>query len=561
MNDDPKFRAIPKAAPFKFPFKLEERALSDWLIDLSRYDGKEACTEIMALLQTLNKMELSSKNRLTFLKLINGYLKQYIHALPGQYWDKTFPFAAEEIVYAQMVTWNYLLLAQGFFIATENAGKKNDMAFSLAMTLYTLGQAQLHIAAAYFSPNSGFWNLMYQSFYLAEKKGLQHLPVESDDFKPMTVNTLFARNLIFSLCDTNQFQPRDTRTVFNFLPQVCIDLPIRLYPDNQPETFMVDLKYDQPPLNTKNQTELGSELVRYFSPIPVASKLDHIIHHGNVWNGTLKSINNTLFSRVVNSLKHHKKRKYKREAEESSLLGVIGFENIIGFLYKFSPAMNELLKYSQQKLSASDHSEEDHLIASQSKNSTQSFFAAAHQIWEQNRTALETPIIDVPLKKIKLYDRSTYGYSVSWTAPPATGKIGDLIGVISEDKKRLEIVIVRRIALGSEDVIRRIALNTGNELGSEFDNNVRMGTEVIGFESEIVYLSSVNHRNVGTWAVFIPGIEVLKKPDTVIYGIGKFSAGEPVYLYRGGKAVRALLLKELHSTVVVSHVELSYPAT
>ncbi len=560
MNDDPKFRAIPKLDTFKLPFKLEETALSDWLIDLSQYDGKEACTQILALLQTLNKMEISTKNRLAFLKLINGYLKQYIHALPGEFWDKTFPFTAEEIIYAQMATWNYLLLAQGFFIAAESAGKKNEMAFSLAMTLYVLGQAQLHIVAAYFSPNSGFWNLMYQTFYLAEKKGLQQLPVESDDFKAMTINTLFARNLIFSLCDTNQFQPRDIRTVFNFLPQVCVDLPITLYPDSQPETFLVDLKYDQPPLNTKNQTELGSELVRYFSPIPVANKLENIIHRGNVWNGTLKSINNTLFSRVVNSLKHHKKRKYKREAEESTLLGVIGFENIIGFLYKLSPTMNKLLQRSQQKLSESQNSEHHHFTVSDEKNSKQSFFSTANQIWEENRTVLETPATNVSLKKIKVYDVSTYGYSVSWTSPPATGKIGDLIGVISEDKKRLEIAIVRRIILGSEDVIRRIALNTGNELGSEFDNNVRMGTEVIGFESEIVYLSSVNHRNVGTWAIFIPGIEVLKKPDTVIYAIGKFSAGEPVYLYRGDKAVRALLFKELHSTVVVSHVELAYPA-
>lgn len=561
MNDDPRFRAIPKLDTFKLPFKLEERALSDWLIDLSHQDGKEACTQIMALLQTLNKMEISAKNRLAFLKLINSYLKQYIHALPSQCWDKTFPFEAEEIVYAQMVTWNYLLLAQGFFIATENAGKKNDIAFSLAMTLYALGQAQLHIAAAYFSPNSGFWNLMYQSFYLAEKKSLQHVPVESDDFKSMTINTLFARNLIFSLCDTNQFQPRDTRTVFNFLPQVCIDLPIRLYPDAQPETFMVDLKYDQPPLNTKQQTELGSELVRYFSPIPVANKLGHIINHGNVWSGTLKSINNTLFSRVVNSLKYHKKRKYKRETEEATLLGVIGFESIIGFLYKLSPTMNKLLQRSQQKLAVSKNSEQDDFIVSEEKNSKQSFFSTANQIWEASRTVLETPATNVSLKKIKVYDASTYGYSVSWTAPPATGKIGDLIGVISEDKKRLEIVIVRRIVLGSEDVIRRIALNIGNQLGSDFDNNVRMGTEVIGFESEIVYLSSINHRNVGTWAIFIPGIQVLKKPDTVIYAIGKFSAGEPVYLYRGDEVVRALVFKELYSTVVVSYVELAYPTT
>lgn len=565
MSDVSKFRAIPKLDSFKIPFKLEEEALLDWLTSLNICDGKNACMQIMALLQALNKTEINAKNRLIFLKLINEYLKQCINRLPGQCWDSGFPLSAQETVYTELITWNSLLLAQGFFITAENTSKKNEIAFALAMALNKLGQAQLHIAATYSVPNNGFWNFTYQIFYSAEKKGLLHLPVESNDFRSVTINTLFARSLIFFLCDTNQFQPRDTRTIFNFLPQVCVDLPITVFPDGQPETlFMLDLKYDSSPLHVKKQVELGSELVRYFSPLAVAKTLAQIIKQGTAWSGTLKSINDTLFTRVVKTLELSQKRKYKRQREEGySLLGVIGFENIIGFLYKMST--NPLNEEPQQDIKKTvsdyhssdqdDDSDHDEIIILD-KHEKNLHTSAAQKIWEQSKVSTEMPVKKISLKDIKIHDTSTNGYSVSWTPPPANGKIGDLIGIISQDKKRLEIAIIRRIVLDSENVIRKLALNAKeNNSVSSF----KMGVEVIGFESEIIFLSSINDKSVGAWAVLIPGIEVLKRPDTVIYSIGKFTVGEGVYVHRAGNVKPALLLKSLHSTAAVSYVELTYP--
>ena len=575
MNDDSKFLAIPKLGAFKIPFKLEEESLLDWLMSLNLLDAKSACTQIMTLQQTLNKIEMSAKLRLVFLKRINDYLKQQISRLENQWWDSGFPLSEVEVVYAQMVTWNYLLLAQGFFISAENSNKKEEIAFALAMTLHAIGQAQLHIAATYSTPNSGFWNFNYQAFYSAEKKGLLHLAVESTEFKAATINALFARNLVFYLCDSSQFQPRDNRTIFNFLLQVCTHLPFTIYPDaQQPETFMVDLKYDHPPIHVKNQVELGSELVRYFSTIPVANALFNMLRRGDVWHGTLKSINNSLFLRVVKTLELKQKRKYKRQQEENfSLLGVVGFENILGFLYSMSKMSQpshyvistperfyeeptqEVQNQTTRVLTLAQHEDELLLKKKNAELLRQKNMAVTDKIWDKSKAQLDAPNKNVSLKKINIHDTSTNGYAVSWAPPLASGKIGDLIGIVSADKRRLEIAIVRRIILTSEDVIRSAAMNAGVEHNQYF----RLGTEVIGFESEIVYLSSVANQAKGVWAILIPGIELLKRPDTVIYAIGKFSVGENVNLHRGEKVKQGVLLAELHSTVAVSYVEMAYP--
>lgn len=555
MSNESKFQSVPSSDDFKIPFKLEEKSLLNWLADLSHVDGKEACSQTLSLLQALYKSESANKNYLVFLKLINEYLKQYIKHLEHPCWDAGFPLSPEEKTYAEMVVWNYLILGESFFIAADHSNKKNDAVVSLAMALQVLGQAQLHIAAVYSTPGNTFWKQAYQIFSWAEKRKLQHLPIESDELKNLTINTLFARSLIFQVSDTNQFHSKEMRTIFNFLPTVCKDLPITIYPSEQQGMFMLDLKSDTPPHDVKAQTELGSELVRYFSPVLVAAELDRIIQHGDLWSGTLKSINSALFARVAKTLGLQQKRQYERKPESHSLLGVIGFEDIIGFLHKTaknkvidpqkiikknnsaSPDLDvfvgdELSKGGRGMIGGHEDYQLRHKIAINNK-----------PIWEQSKTGDEIPFKKVSLKELKVCDSSANGYSVSWNQEDSKAKIGDLFGIVSEDRKRLEIAI-----------IRRIALNSGNDFRGDF----RFGAELLGFESEIVYLVSVENENTGGWAVFIPGIEMLERPDTLIYRVGTFKVGENVHLYRGDKTSLCLLIKELHCTVAISHAEVVF---
>ncbi len=540
MNSDSKFEAIPRIKNYKIPIKLEESALSEWLIHIGHFDSLESCAQILVLLQALNKETLAFKNRIVFLVMISDYLKHFISYLSNPCWDAAFPLSDDENAYAQVITWNYLTLGQSFFIAADSANKKNDATFCIAMALHALGQAQLHIAATYTVPNDGFWSLLYKIFAWAEKKALLHLPIESAELEGQTINSLFARSLMFQVCDTNQYAPRDIRTIFKVLGQTCHTVAIDVYPSQLEGLCILDLKSDDPPLNVKNQNKIGSDLVRYFSPVAVANIINRDFIQSSVWSGALKSINTTLFSRVIKTLGLTQKRQYTRKREEHNLLGVIGFQDIIGFLYKINktpfvdlPQVNANSSEKEFGMNIESTEEERNLKHKELGTRNQ-------QIWQPSKHITEIPIKKVSLKEINVCDSSANGYAVTWQQDYTKTRIGDLFGIISADKRRLEIAI-----------IRRIALNNNNNFNTDF----RFGAELLGFESEIVYLSNLNKNQPGTWAVFIPEVELLERPAAVIFDIGHFKVGDNVYIHRCGTKFLCLLLKELHSTVAIAHLE------
>jgi hypothetical protein len=242
MNNAP-FKAIPKNEEFKISFKLESNLLVDWLLALSKQGSKNACLQILYLLQTLKKTKLSTKKRLSFLNTISDYLQQYINLLEDSCWDASFPLSEAELDYAQIISWNYLVLAENFFIAAENTLVRDDNVFSLYKALCCIGQTQLHIAATYGNPCEGFWSLLYQIFARAEKQNLLKLEINETNLKGVTVNTTFAQILIFQLCDTRQFHPREMQCIFNFLAKVCEGLVFYKVTDLQFQTEILKISY------------------------------------------------------------------------------------------------------------------------------------------------------------------------------------------------------------------------------------------------------------------------------------------------------------------------------
>ena len=544
MNNS-KFRAIPKHDDFKIPFKLEESALLNWLNELSRHNSQEACLQVLHLLQALKHEEISSKKRISFLIIIAEYLKSYISTLEGVCWDVSFPLTMEERVYAEAVTWNYLAMGEGFFIAAQDSSKK-DACFALTMALQAIGRAQLHIAAVYSIPDDGFWKLIYQMFTFAEERNL--LSVKIKEFKNLTLEAMFKKVFVFHACDTNQFRARDMRTVFHFLDNVCNNMPLEKQTNVEHASFVFDLKSDKPPFHNRNKENISSKGLRYFSPAIVAHEIYDTLKVNNPWSGTSKSINDALFLRVIKTLSLGQRRKYTRLTDGHEVSGVIGFDDIVNFLRKQkSPVPPESHKNDENQSKTSEEelqlyidNHRQQLNTSDDENYSEISYAMSdNAIWQQNK-ALESPIEKITLKKIRIFDSSAKGYSVYWNDASAKAKIGDVFGLISEDKKRLEIAVIRRIAMSTYD---------------EF----RFGAEIIGFESEVVCICHANNHNVCSWAIFIPGIRALKQTDTLIFSIGTFKTGDGIHIYKGTQRIQGLLVKELHSTSGIILVELAYP--
>ena len=73
-------------------------------------------------------------------------------------------------------------------------------------------------------------------------------------------------------------------------------------------------------------------------------------------------------------------------------------------------------------------------------------------VWN-SKTETDITQSPVTLKRLAIFDSSARGYSVHWADNQnSKAKVGDIFGIISEDKKRLEIAIIRRIIMqGQQD--------------------------------------------------------------------------------------------------------------
>lgn len=586
MNS-PTFKDIPKANNFEIPFKLKEELLLEWLLELSKRPSREACELLLLFLQVFNTTQINSKIRTRCLKSSYEYLKEYVHHLEGSCWDASLPLSAKEQDYAEVVAWNYLVLGEGFFIAAQEEQVRADEIYALYMSCYCLRQAQLHIAAVYNSPNAFFWQLTYNVFAWVEKYKLSDVKISGANLKDITLNDLLAEIFIFQISDTTQFRPRDIQTVFDFLPKVCDKVVVYKLSDtqfqmrflnisylhafvnrmsratqklagliekrvgaSQNDLFVFDLNQAVPP-TIINQTYLYTiPSLRYFTAASVIENLEEVLRKGEVWRGILKSINHELFTRVIKTLEPGTKRRGIRTKTEQAMLGVIGFECIVGFLYKIS-SKNKLAQI-QAPVEDPTSYEELKKYARQAKYQMGSidggFFeldfeqpSTVDRPWNHKNEAdvTQSPVV---LKKLTIFDSSEHGYSLHWADNQnSKAKVGDIFGIISDDKKRLEIAIIRRIIMIDQQ-------------------DYKFGTEVLGFESELVMITLAENQSTRKWGVFIPGDATLNQADSLIYTIGDFQPGDFVCIYTSNKTIKAALKKGLNATSAIVHIELDYSA-
>lgn len=580
------FKAIPKENDFKIPFKLKEDLLLDWLLGLSEHDSREACSSILHLLQTLNKTDITAKLRLSCLKNSYKYFKQYASHLEGSCWDASLPLSAKEQDYAEAIVWNYLALSEGFFIAAQYLDSRADEMFALYMSCYSLGQAQLHSAAVYTNPDPFFWKLVYKVFAWVEKYGLFETKIneiDDNDLKDITLNEMFAQLFIFQSCDTNQFRPRDMQTIFNFLPKACANFTTYKLSDikfqtevlkipylqaiannfgssteklaekiNSRQDLMVfDIKQNIPPAIFNQSYSISTSSLRYFTAAIVVKNLEQIIYKGEMWSGIFRTMNHELFMRVIKTLEPGRKRKHARSQAGHTMLGIIGFESIISFLYKVSHKNNPITNWMSHSefvnSEATNENLKEYLIETQPQmGAIDGGFAERNLPYQPGSDKAsrdnKLDIINKPvsLKRLTIFDSSARGYSVYWPDDESSkAKIGDIFAIISEDKKRLEIALIRRIAITSEQ-------------------SHKFGTEVLGFESEIVMITRVDNERVGGWGIFIPAIKALEQAESVIYPLGNFKVGDFVYLYKRNEKIKVGIKKELNATAAIVHAELNY---
>lgn len=565
-----RFRSVPSVAHYEVPFALNERALADWLHGLAVKQNYHAGKEVFCVLQALIRMHISPQQHLKFLTEISAFLEELAGQLEKNYLDASFPLELEAQAQVDIVTFAYATLAKNYALAGEElivrTGRSPDIALALMLALEAAGKALLHISQVYMQPYEGFWLFCHQIYLLAEENGLLNLEINSGKGQGKTIDAAYKQVLLFDLADSSQFRPREMKAIYHFLNKFSVQAKIFLEHAQERVTALClfNLNQDQPPKALRTQHEGKDAADRYVSVL-AAKNLYQFLQHGLPGHGATKAINRELLARLVKSLAMAQKRRHNRVVEQGAGVGLLGFNNVIGFLYKRDFAeRNNLLPVQQRDTRIAGHWQvpnldlvpegsewmhqmETHYRKKTAENSPINKILKLSRelpsdagVWKTSGIGKNKFVDDIPTGEFEILNSSAHGFRISWKSDELKVKIGDIFAMPSVRGDRLEIGLIRRIAGHTQEA-------------------VQLAIEVIGFESELIGLVRQGRIEKECWAILLPGIRALKQADSVVLNAGNYSEGDFITLRRGRQEIECRLHKLINSTSAVTHMELLYP--
>jgi cyclic-di-GMP-binding protein len=576
---DLRFKPIVKLTEYELPFQLTHPDLDNWLETLPAAASYSSCYEILCVLQNLYTINIELKLKLSLLQKISTCLSIHAETLEATYLDSGYPLRSVEHGNVEIIAWCYGELANNFLQIlkhdkiSERITKKKLMAGVLYEVVQNLGHAFLYMSEVYNQPYHGFWMLFYEAFEIAEQAILLDVDVSSGKLEQSTINNVCKKILLFELCDSNQFRPREMKKIYHLLEKLVentelfVNKPLK----NSKGLCAFNLREDKPPKNILKFNGNHGDYIRYIDTVIVAKSIYQFFKRGLTEHGSLRSINEAFFLRLIRTLGVTHKRKFTRIREDRKCSGIVGIENVMNWLEKTQSFELEAVTGNIQNVkevatvdSRAAHNwgevhfdlvPHDDVVLHQmyetkkvqlyENEQIKKIFAAAplhayaadNGIWENAQSDMNFSSPSASCEDFDIHDSSIKGYRMIWDATKLNAKIGDILGVVNTLETRVEIGLIRRINTCPEDTIQ-------------------LGIELIGMKSERVYMYRPGKKSSGIWGLLLPCEEMLNITESIVFSSGDYQPGEFVCLQQGAKEVHYRLQKLLHSTSAVTHIEL-----
>ena len=549
--ENARFKIAEEVENFKMPFVLSEEALTDWLNSLMVLDDyAESVKKMYSLIETLNKTQIPVQQRIIFLEKICTCIKQIVNRVDKEQDDMAFPLPEEESRELELIAWSYLGLARSLCFVAKTIDDKEVKAYSWYQALFSLAQAYLKMTAVYRLPSKGFWLLCYQIYFVAEKEAVLDASLVRFGVQDETIATIFKQIIVFSLSNPNQFRARDMKVVFNFLGKYVAQVNISSESDNV--VFDLDKDCEPRPVARLNNYQLNAA-TRSIETVSMAKHIYQSLKQGESGLGLIEGLNKALLIRVIKSLGGTQARKFTRIDETGVSTGIAGFDYLSSYLRAKDGEVKVEVKHEKVQDWALLSKGYEHMHQKQSelkddikkneqiKNIFQlsSGFSADMDVWDSTHSDRNSLIENVETSDVTLINSSIKGYALCWADKANRVKLGDVLGLVLNDSERLEITIIRRLE----------QLQSGA---------VRLGVEVIGFESDSVYTYRPNDKEHGRWGILLPRIEGLKEVDSLVYKTGDYELGEFIFIKQKKLLRRCRLTKLINSTQAISHAELFF---
>ncbi len=564
------FASAPVISQTKLPFAISKAKIEAWLHELPEQDAYSSCKEIFYTLQTLNNKDLPVKKVALAMEVVGNYLDFFARPIEQKFIDVGFPLNEEESDHLALLVWSYCELAKGFaFCVSEKYFSADDNAFLIYSGLKYLGNALLYVSMGYEAPFKGFWKLNYQFYQLAKQLNLLEKNISRNNTLLGTINRKFRQILCFYHCGSNQLQPREMKIIFQFLNGYAEQVTIRSKINKKQASYYLafDTSQDHPPARLIDISNSDIENIRYFSTIKAAKAIFHDIQEQPVGTDILYSVKISLLNKMLKTFSMNQSRKFTRVNEDKIEFGLMGFDDSIHYLRNSkstsSPDDVEITEYDAriagiwtapnlellpegeemvQKMWNTLKKEIPHDQKINQIFTTRKNIASNDNIWSTGTKSIKQDD-SVKLGEFNVKNSSINGYGLMLkNGHQVRTNINDLIGFTNNEDNRIEIGLIRRICKTKH-------------------GGISFGIELMALEAKAICISKQHNHDKTEWALFLPGIKTLNKPDSIMFNSNQFAPGDFICLHQGIEKIYCRLNKLLHKTDDISHVEVYYPAT
>lgn len=558
------FPACPASRNLPLPFSIDEMDFSVWLNTLANVDDVAKCQKILQVLQTLNNAYLPERNlikgrtRLFFLEKLGSVLLSatamltLFPSLPET--SSELELTANDIERSHISVWSTLELGNAYsLLSQESYFKKKDYysteekSIILENGIQAMGRGLLFIHQTYTKPYANFWQ---KCFLLYRTAQLNRLTESEFNLNARAIDNAFKRVLVFALSNTNQFSPSEMRTIFDLLGQYAEHTGLlKSVPQKKFKGIpSIQLKGNAPPEMVDEKSDSHDPDRLYIATVTVASKILEATYDKRTRHIPTDRL---MLLRLARTLTLNEQRKDPRETAKGNHLGTMGFDNIIEFLRgkeienqnilaeigAFDPSRpGELrdLDFDIAPVDGKQVEEEPSNMVDELSNKINPLafqvveFTDPSEIWKSNPK-------DSGITNMRMVDKSQKGYGLLWTDFLIKPKVGSIIGILH---KNMNIGLIRWLAQSKE---------TG----------MFMGVELMGENATVVKVSNPGYPNIQVYAILLPGGEALKKPTSLILMNKGFRPAEFVFLHKNHRNLRYRLVKQLHLTSFINHVEVT----
>ncbi len=556
------FPTCPALQNVPLPFAVDEMEFSNWVNTLTKSDDISKCRQILQVLQTLNtsyppeRKLIPGRTRLFFLEKLGAALTPSTTELTrfDISSDITTPDASEhDTANSEISAWStfelgnaYVLLSQEDWFREEKYYTIQEKTLILTNGIQALGRGLLYVSQTYTKPHVHFWGRCFQFYRLAQLNRLLEPDVNPDAH---SLDNAFKRVLVFALCNTNQFSPQEMRLIYELLGHFAMyagllsSVPKKKY-NGIPS---INLRGNGPPIIANESVETFNPDRLYIATVTVASKILQATYDKSA--GHLPT-DRLMLLRLAKTLTLNEQRKERRESAQGTPLGIIGFENIVEFLVSKQTGAKDVKIESRDvstilpgeirdldlEIIVPDEQNDDNPGGGAVQGISQVQPPSAFQVIEfADPTDIWKPKKRLPNleSSVRLVDKSPKGYGLLWTDTLVKPKVGSIIGILH---KTMTIGLIRWLVQSRE---------TG----------MFIGVELLGGNAAVVNAYNPGFPDDEVKAVYLPGNDAYNQAASLVIMSGTFRPAEFIFLRNSQRNVRYRLVKQVHLTAYINHVE------